>query len=505
MHSRKEILGNVIKYLFSTILSQSLLIFRGIIVPGLLGPTKYGVLSGLQLIPTWGNYLHLGVNYGLERETCLGISKGNLEDTRLFRSSAFRFVFIMSSLGAVVIWLFTFYQSEQYPIVILWGFRVFALVMFFQNLQLTITSIARTENLFNLISKGQILKGVIVAISDILLVYLFGLYGLFISLFITSLTVFLYFLHPTFIFLKLKICYIHLKNMLKIGVPLLISGFLITFQNSIDKIMILSFLNVEQLGLYSLGIQLVSYIYLIPHQIAWVLVTYIYKFSEDISDVSEFKKVLFLPTFITSVITAIISGIVIILLPGLLFLIIPKFILGMLVIKILIVGIFFRTLSINANAVIVALKRQNSYLKFTLIACIIAVLSNYLFIKLGMGIKGVAIATALSYFIFSNILLIYTSSIINVSFHDLLFFLFKVYVPMLWCVFITISIEKFIGIRMEMPTNTIIVLSCIKLGLFFILFSPIILWLDKETNIIKESYLQIKRKITSLVFNTFSV
>jgi O-antigen/teichoic acid export membrane protein len=89
--------------------------------------------------------------------------------------------------------------------------------------------------------------------------------------------------------------------------------------------------------------------------------------------------------------------------------ILPQFEPGLASMKILLFGFYFLVLGGIFPNVIFTINRQIFLLPLYFVSIAISVVLNYIFIKLGWGIEGVALGTSISYFLFFLIISLYAS------------------------------------------------------------------------------------------------
>ena len=78
----------------------------------------------------------------------------------------------------------------------------------------------------------------------------------------------------------------------------------------------------------------------------------------------------------------------------------PKYIAGITAMKIFICGMYFLALSKSFNHFLITINKQMLVLYICVATVLINLTLNIVFVKMGFGIKGVAIATSISYFIY---------------------------------------------------------------------------------------------------------
>jgi Na+-driven multidrug efflux pump len=152
--------------------------------------------------------------------------------------------------------------------------------------------------------------------------------------------------------------------------------------------------------------------------------------------------------------------------------------------QILTLGLFFVPLFRMPLSICVALNRQIKIVLLTVPIILLSVILNYSLVRVGWGIEGVAIGTGISYFIFSSVIIWYAFKQLRATISEYLKFYLLIYAPFLYFVCLILVIENIIKFSMYGLGNDLIITS-LKLAVFFLMFAPILILVKKHSAFIK--------------------
>jgi O-antigen/teichoic acid export membrane protein len=243
-----------------------------------------------------------------------------------------------------------------------------------------------------------------------------------------------------------------------------------TLLRSVDRLVIATFLQKDQLGLFAVGTIVSGLVYLtIGHVVGTVFAPRIMEKLGETGDKHDIFNYLFEPTIIIAYLTPFLVGTLFIAIHIPIKYFIPAYLPAIGVIQILCLAAFFISIVMLSMVVIIALNKQ-VILAFIMIATILlnAILS-YIFVALDMGIKGVAIGTFISYCCLSLTVLWYAmrSFDLKASMYARNFFI--IYAPFMYLVCLVILSDFFSMLNISGLKGDVIN-TLINLTLFYLLF-----------------------------------
>ncbi|MEI6125933.1 MAG: oligosaccharide flippase family protein [Pseudomonadota bacterium] len=393
-HTLKNIIYVLIASTFAKILGG----IATLIIPKILEPANYGVLATLLLILSYAPIAALGTVEALLKQYPYFIGNGQLVKARECEDNILGsiclsaiFLFICAVLVPVVISFSGLegYQTEIQLMLLTASVSSFSGFFYFR--------LAAHQN-FKACGKVDALRAIMMLLLIFIFARIWGLKGAVVGYFVIEILV-----CTTSMLLGFKICgklRIKLNSNLiwqaiKIGFPITIIWWTLTFQSSVDRLVSASFLGKEMTGHYCLGLSFCSMLGLIPGAISRVLYP---KITEGIGknmNPEQLSSLVISPVrTLSMVIPAFIGGLIIIL-PTIYSSIFPKYYPGLYSAQLLLLGFFFSGLTGGANFLI-AKDKQNILFVFILIGLAANAVFGLCFIYIGLGIEGVAVSTSLA-------------------------------------------------------------------------------------------------------------
>ena len=193
-------------------------------------------------------------------------------------------------------------------------------------------------------------------------------------------------------------------RLMRIGLPILFTGFSYILLTTADRLVIVSLLDSRQLGYYSLSIMVLGVLGLIPQVVAQQIYPRMGVTWGASGSVPEVFRWVFRQIRMAAGITLPISVVLFLLVPPLVRYFLPDFIPGIPAIRIIVIGPIFLSLAGGFGNLLITLNRQMYYLGVALFSLLLNVTLNVLLVKAGHGITGVAIGTTITYAVYSIIL-----------------------------------------------------------------------------------------------------
>jgi len=396
--SRQKIIKDSGHYVGSSVLGQVFGLVRAVLMPVFFSPAQLGIWNVLNLILSYCPHAQLGLTHGMNKSIPMMIGTGNKEEQKKIQNSVFWTNLFLSLLAMIGLLGSSFFVSQHY----IWPIRILAIVVFVQMMYYFFFSLLRANSKFILVSNGIFLTSVLSTILVIGMLYLFPnpVIGGLIGMGIAILIVLIYWMIKGAYRFPYKIDARTIKACFMLGIPILGIGILESLTVSIDRIFIASNMSPAQLGYYALGIMISGIVGLIPGSVASVLYSTMlerYSINKDPKDVAS---LLIGPMRMMWALVAILICGIIIVIPGLIVLFLPKYIPAIPIVELLIFGSFFMSSSHVPGMFIIAINKQ----KFIIIAQICSIcavfLIDALLVHLGLGLRGIAIGTICGYIIY---------------------------------------------------------------------------------------------------------
>jgi O-antigen/teichoic acid export membrane protein len=347
----------------------------------------------------------------------------------------------------------------------------------------------RANKDFSVLSKSIIFDAFVNLILVMIVVGKFGLYGLYAVLIIMPILNVVYIRHYVSYNLKYMFKLDKLISYIKFSFPLFISGILNILLTSVDSIMIAKMLDLKQLGYYSIGTMARSYSVGLSRNFNIVIAPHFLEDYGKAQDIQKVSKYLRIPALASSITMALLLGIGYFLIPLFVNLFLPQFKPGILAAQLFLLATYFEIASPQSDNFLVANNKQSKLMYIVGLALTFNIIFNYIYIKLGLGITGVTLATVISSFISFSIMLLYAASLFEHKLSKITSVYLITLIPLIYSLLILFILERFILI------NDVYLSALIKILLFTTAFIPFLWHLNRKTEIMKILFSYIGNKI----------
>ncbi len=483
MVNKKLIIKDIFSYSTSTYLSQAIGMISSIWVASELGPENFGIYNAILLVLSYAAYSEFGVLSAMGRDLPTYLGQNELSKAKEIDGAA-RYATIIGAFAASMIILFVSFFNF-FSIKMSFGLRIISIVVILQQLYTYHRTVLRCHNNFFELSQQQIILSIITTFFAISFVFILGFNGRLYATLLSQGIILIYAIYrnPWVVMPKLNISYSW--KLMKIGLPILASGFIISLLTSIDRLMIITFLNATQLGYFGLSIMLIAIISLIPAMASQVLFPRInFHYGKTGYNIEELKSFVVKPPIILSAILPVVIGPIFLIIPFVVTTFLPAYTQGITSARIVSLGIYFYGILGLTDYFLVTTGKLKVYATFSIIALTLNILIDFIFIKIGYGIIGIAIGgTLVTYFLYSTIVIGYAISFYHKKPKDYIKYFLNLWLPFLFMLILLFSIEyimdhfieKFIFIDS-------IFITILKIILYLIFCLPLKFIVESELN-----------------------
>jgi len=480
---RLEIFKSVSKMFFSKLIQISFQIIKALVIPKLVTPAAYGLWRSLTLVNQFSPYAQLGTYQTMTKEMPYLEGRGEWDKRVIIRNNTFYYNLSVSAFLGLGLLLCSIFTYGKYAEFYAHGLKLFALLVLLISLNQFYNEYLRIEKNFTLLGIVSALQPAINVILSIgLIIYTENVLSLAYAMIISNGLIFVIVLSKCGWPQYEGVRWAEIIRQIKVGFPLMLIPVMFVLVKGVDQVMILIFLNPEDLGYYSLALSIQGFIYMIPAVLGSVLVPYLFEHIGRTGSPQKSSHIFTVPTKIIAFVSAfsVILTNIVIHIPIRYYL--PKYIPGLHPLYTLLLGTYGLALIVVAGNFLVINGKQAIILKLLAFAFFFSVMSNYAAIKGGYGISGVAWATFLTYFFYSCALLYAAYSLFMEGVWTILKEIGGLYSPFLYLGFVLLGINTFF------PNNAYSFLSDVKntslQGGILLLFSLPLIWrLDKEIGI----------------------
>lgn len=473
---RETVLKDTLRYGTANYIVQAIGIINSIALRRFMGPQAMGIWSILQVILGYCGYASFGTTKALMRDYPFLRGKGEHEKAEELKDLVLTFSVLGSLLPAILLlgWLLVRWQGLGGALRV--GLLFLAGFLFVQRFYDLLMALLRSDKKFGTLSELIVLNAVGGLGITFLFVSRWNLYGL---LFGTALLTFL-----SLLFIQRRSPY-HFKfywnhqalwKELRLGVPLLIISFLAEFLRSLDKWILARALGFYEVGLYSLAMMASSYLFALPMMFAHVWYPNLQEAYGRTEDPRAVRNYLQMPVFVLSRVAPFLAGLAVFILPCLVHFFLPKFVPGLLAMKIYLIGTYFVLLAQFSSNFLVTIDKYLINIPILIGSVVLNFALNTLLVKGGLGLEGVAGGTTLSFLFYG--VASYGAALKEITnFQERIQSLFKLG---------GVSGVLFGGaflIDQWDPGKNLLVTSALKMLLFTLLSAPFLWQVEKKTGL----------------------
>jgi O-antigen/teichoic acid export membrane protein len=487
-------LKNMLYFFSAVVLVKFIGIFTTFFMARILNPSNYGLWLTLLLIASYSTIACFGTVETLIKQFPYYIGKGELENARKIENGVLGSIVLSAILVLIIGFTFTLLITNiqfQYELGQIRLMLITAVLSFFSAFFYYRFAAHQNFKVASFLDAVRAISSFVLLISFSLM---WGLKGAIIGCFISELIICIIsgilsnqMCGKVGLSFNLSLIW----SLIKIGFPITIIWWVFTIHMTVDRIMSMSLLGKVATGYYGLGISIISTLILIPQVVGQVLYP---KINEQVGKSVDQRNItlfVIIPTKALSLMLSLSIGILLLLSSTVYHAIFPKYAPGLASAQILLLGSFFICLIRNGVNFLVAINKQGELLIFFLVSIVVVVLGNFILIKLGFNIEGIAISTAftgalLASLVWKSVFNNLGYSIINQIKNTL-----SLYMPF-FLLIILIGIQK---IFIPNLLNQIGMAPLFNVSLFTVLFSLSIFSLPPMSTWSKEIYHLMKTNI----------
>jgi O-antigen/teichoic acid export membrane protein len=481
MADEKEIMRDTSIFGVSKILAFFLAGLSGFIVARVLGPAAFGVFSALMLLMNYSQYLHFGLLTAMIKKVPYFAGRKQHRKVDKIKNVAFTGSLLVIAVVSLCLFIATFFLKDMSASTIN-SVRIVSVVMILQQVYFFYQNFFMVAKRFTTISKSMLVYSASYFVILLLLIFRFGLEGVFTTLLLSHILVISYFIKKGGLVFRLDL---DVKNALKlamIGFPFLMFFVLNIILMSVDRLLILKFLDNSQLGYYSVGFMILEVVILVPLVINYITLPHLLNRYGEKRDTKHLKSLLFQPLAILSYALAITIGFVFVLAPFAIFYLLPQYLASILVLKILLIATFFNSVGGAATNFLVTVNRERKILFLQLGAIVLMALLGYTAIQRGFGIIGVAVVAVATFFVYSTLIILYSLKDYDLGIVGTFVFFVKTYAPFVYMAVILLLLEL-VPLTGDLAHDALwIVIKMVILG---VLILPLLWLVNRKTGVVR--------------------
>lgn len=386
-------------FVFATIFTSGVHFLFSIYVKKYIMPLEYGIYSSCLLVQTYLAYMQMGTLNSFNRDYPQLIGADDKKKAERYRNVVFTYLCFSGIIAAIAAAVILVLYRRQFDL----DYR-YVMGMFLCVITTIVTLIENFGNYRARIDRGFSFVGaammteLLAVVAGVILIPRMGYFSIYIYNILTWVIGIVIFFRSSFSDIKICIDFSMLKEIILAGAPLLVSGLVWTVLNSIDKFLILGYMEAEQLGVYGIAQNTFSYMVLIPSALSQMFYANMgrkYGEKKSIKLLSEtasgYSRILVIVTGLMSL--AAYFGI-----PILVNKVMPAYRGGIYPAQILIVGLAIYASTLINNNILTILKKNVILLRNSVVMCVFnLIFSNLMVLINGANIESVAYGTSISY------------------------------------------------------------------------------------------------------------
>ncbi|SDB38433.1 Membrane protein involved in the export of O-antigen and teichoic acid [Pseudobutyrivibrio sp. YE44] len=379
-----------------------------------LVPNKpMGIYSTCLIVQTYMTYAQFGVLNAYNRDYPQALGRKDFEAANKMKNTAVTFMLMVYALIFLCFeaWvLFRYHGSigvDQYQTFFAFGYAMCPVMILLKSFDDMSNATVRMNGKYNksaYIGFGRTLAALLIGVVVLRFAGYYGLYAMTMSSAILGIILF----HKDSLKgVKLDFDFSYMKLMIMGGLPLLINSLIWTIVQNVDKHVILTFMDTEALGVYTVPTMGFTTMVLVPQtisQVFYIKISHLYGAHQDE------KELLDKAGYFTSI-TALVSGaaclFVFYVMPIFVRYFMPMYTEGTAATQILVIGVAIYSTTMIFGNIFSVLKLNKSLIANSVALCIFNIIfSSALVVLVERSINMVAIGTGLSYALYSLLLIV---------------------------------------------------------------------------------------------------
>jgi O-antigen/teichoic acid export membrane protein len=444
MHPRKFIRDSF-GIAFAQYVVRGTLMLRTLLAARLLGPLPLGAWNALQLLMDNGNLALFGTQQGLDQMVPSRIVTAPSPDLARLKRAALFNVATLSLVYATGCLVLVHIGSSR--VLAVWGLPgvVAGLVcVLTTNLANYQTSIQRSHGDMTTVGFWMLLQGAIGGGLGLLLLPEFGIWGLLGGWTLGCAAAFAYSTwrsgeHAP----RLPSPAADGLDLMQVGFPMFV--FLASSQvmRQLDRLIILRYLGMTQLGYYGLAVMALTFLLYVPDSVTYVLYPQLVReFGESEQNPGSIRPRIERVLQASSLIVPALGAVAFLFASPVIRLFLPRFVDGIPAMRVLCFGAVGLAFGNFASVVLMTLGRQTLLIPAALLAAAVGAGLDLLAVKLGFGITGVAWATVATYSASGGLLLTMALAGLGLDARSLFGTLGRLFAPLTVALVIATGLER---------------------------------------------------------------
>lgn len=373
----------------SSYIALILSVLRSILVMRSIGPEGRGIQRLAGLYRSYLTNVSMPWRHGVSKELPLAIGADDstraaeVEDAGYFATSLFT---AAAGIGLVAYAIFIAGGGWETRVALAVGGGL----LLADDVASLYWNVLRSWGRFHILAVGELVRSV----SQLLLMvggaWALGVTGVMLGWLVSGLVLLAYLDLATRIRVSAQVNWSHVWRLLGVGLPVALVSLSDVLLRMIDGTVLVHFYGEEQFGLYSLAMQMATYLFALPRAAGFVIWPKVLQ-SYGAEDVIERKqRRVMLPTVGLAAVMPVIAGAAWLMLPMLVGLVVPRFLPAVPAAQILSIGAVFLALPLSTDAALVANDREAVVIGAKLAGAAVAGVGSYYVVTRSGSLRAVA-------------------------------------------------------------------------------------------------------------------
>ncbi len=459
-------------------------VVRGILVMSAIGPTARGLMRLVSLFERYLPNVHLGSLHGVSKELPTALGRNDERDAAHLENVGVTIVLLLASVGSLgmLAWAL-FAPGLQFPTRATLAIGA-GIVLSGQTIALY-RVVLRAWGTYSVLA----IAGVVMSVSQFVLVVggaiLYGLLGAMWGWLAAMLVALIYFAWGSQLRVHLELDRPTVLRLIRVGLPIAAIILSDVLLRTVDGIIILKYKGLYWYGLYSVAMQIAAYLYRIPEAGGFVLMPRIWeRYSAD-SRLEALRSYVVRPTLAAGLIMPVLAGLLFIIIPNMIWTLIPRFHPAIYAAQVLAMSGVFLALPVAANGLLIALNQEKIVIinKFT--GAIIVAVGTMLLLVIKPSLANIAMAAGFGYAVASALTLYIVLGRYYRKRWRLWAELAVCYLPLLWAL-IALKASGVTSSWLLAPEPNMWSRMVLRTVLFLVLVLPMLWYAEHRTGLLRQ-------------------
>lgn len=382
----------------ATYVAYLLTMVRGLVIPRALEPAEYGLWGVFALVLLYTFNVHGGISHAMNREVSAAHGAGDRERAAALRATALTWMTVCAVVAAAALAIgaavgYTSGVDARLMICL----AIVALIVPAQQANVYVLTVFRTEHAFGWIAASQLVSAAASLVVVVLLLPSMGLYAVPVAMLANYLAVVVLLWRRLPPGPRVRWAPADAGMLLRLGVPLLFVTLMQAGVRSVDRFVILRFLNWEAMGYYGLALTFFGLVQFIPEAVSTVLNPQLNEAYGRSKDPADLRRLLWTGSLTLSLVLSPIVALACVTLAYPVRLLLPAYTPAIPVAQILLIGAHFWGTARVTEFFFIAIHRQNLVIWLQGAGLVLNVIASAGLVLAGYGLAGVAVGTALAF------------------------------------------------------------------------------------------------------------